>query len=421
MGRIKDYIIYQDENPLSSVPDKMVASHHFGNNLIQDYIQNNGIDGVCSYCGDHTTVCALRSVVEEIDRIIMMYYGDPDNEGVGWDSSFYKENVQGFHAAGNGYILPDKRTYYDDISILLLKNGFLVNNDELREDIVDALSYHIHLVEKDPYGLTEAEERWIDWEYIKESAKKMTMNGNSLDEMIKQEAARLNYLLNDIYSAKLPLQVETGLTLFRTVNYKTRRLPLLFRDLTSPPVEFTCDLRMSKKGDPVFYGAENRDTAVREALSDGSRYTYIGRFVTKHPLRLLDLTVLPDNFSIFDQEQFYLLTFLDNFTQAVSQDVPDHDGLLYAPTQLITYYFRYYLKHYYRDGTSSPIDGILYTSSKDGAMNAVLFFDNRNSYDHLKLTEWECIHEGNSIRKRFIHRMKWVEDILSKVRTLWMR
>ena len=86
----------------------------------------------------------------------------------------------------------------------------------------------------------------------------------------------------------------------------------------------------------------------------------------------------------------------------MSKSVPEHDAIEYAPTQLITYYFRNHLRHYEADGSYYPIDGILYTSSKDHSMNAVLFYDNDNSSDHLELLEWECIHNGSVVEHSII-------------------
>ena len=420
MGRAKELMLEMECEPLANVSARLVSAHLFRNKLVHEYVFNHGFDGVCSYCGDMTKVLPLRSIVEFVDNVILKYFGDACNEGLGWDSGF-DDDTPGFHQEGGGYIVPNNKPYYDDMRELLFECGFRVDDDDLEKDISDALSYHFALVEQDPYGLNEAEERWVDWRIIKESAIKMAQEGMSLDAMIKAEAARLDYLMSDIYMAQYPLQVKKNITLFRTVNYKTMRFPLLFCDLTSPPAKFTRDLRMSKKGDAVFYGAGNKTTAMKEALSDANdAYTYIGKFNTKHKLYLLDLTGIPERLTIFDQEQFLMLLFLKNFCEAISEYVPDHDAVQYAPTQLITYFFRSHLKHYERDGRKHPIDGILYTSSKDGTMNAVLFYDNESSREHLQLVEWQRIHKGRVLIHSYSQWMEYIEPFLSFVRRAWM-
>lgn len=402
MGRAKELMIEMEQDPFYGVSKRLVSAHLFENKLVREFVLTNGFDGTCSYCGDMTKVLPLKTIVQEIDRIILQYFGEPDNEGVGWDSGF-EDDTPGFHSEGGGYIVPNNKPYYDDIHELLLWTGFEVKDNNLEQDISDALSYHFSLIEQDPYGVNQMEEREIDWRYIVNTATKMAQTGFSLDEMVNAEAARLDYLMSDIYVAQYPLQVKKDLVLYRTVNYKEEKNPVLYGNLTAPPVKYTQNLRMSVKGDSVFYGAEKKDTALREALGcKDDQYTYIAKFISKHPLRLLDLTGIPGRLTIYDQEQFLLLLFLRYFCNAVSKSVPVHDAIEYAPTQLITYYFRNHLRHYEADGSNYPIDGILYTSSKDHSMNAVLFYDNDNSSDHLELLEWECIHNGSVVEQSII-------------------
>ena len=101
--------------------------------------------------------------------------------------------------------------------------------------------------------------------------------------------------------------------------------------------------------------------------------------------------------------------------------MPDHDAIKYAPTQLLTYFFRNKLRHFEEDGSNYPIDGLLYTSSKEGNTNAVLFYDNENSRDHLKLVEWECLHQGKTKLHVYNQKPKWFEAILAVVRKIWTK
>ena len=59
------------------------------------------------------------------------------------------------------------------------------------------------------------------------------------------------------------------------------------------------------------------------------------------------------------------------------------------------------MKFYHQDKSKSDLDGILYTSSKDGSPNAVLFYDNENSEKHLKLLEYETILNGEILSPSF--------------------
>lgn len=401
MGRYKEFIMENMEHPFQNVPTHFVSIHLFRNKLLQDYILKNGFDGVCHYTGDFTKVLSLKSIVIFINDILSKYFGNPDNEAVGWDSGLEDDGDEStFHKELGGYIVPGNRKIYTDMNELLYENNFVVDNEALFADIVDAFG-DICLIQQDPYGLTEDEERFLDWRYIVENTIKMSVKGMDFANIVKAEKVRLYGLLEAIQTAQTPLLKKVPLRLFRCVNYdSTKTPPVQFSDLTSPPIQYTKDLRMSKRGDSIFYGAVKKETAEEEAVKVASdSYVYIGTFETTHDLHILDLTGIADNLSIFDQEQdsYYILVFLSQFCHAISLPVYN-PSTEYIPTQLITFYFRNCLKFYHQDGSKSDLDGILYSSSKDHSVNAALFYDNTSSAKHLRLLEYEVMHEGLSKR-----------------------
>lgn len=71
MGRAKEMMIEMEQDPFYGVSDRLVSAHLFENKLVRDFVLKNGFDGVCAYCGDMTKVLPLKSIVEEIDRIIL--------------------------------------------------------------------------------------------------------------------------------------------------------------------------------------------------------------------------------------------------------------------------------------------------------------------------------------------------------------
>lgn len=399
MGRYKESMIESVEYLFQNVPTYFVSIDLFNNKLIKDYISKKGINGQCHYTGHCTKVLPLKDIVIFINEILSQHFGDPDNEAVGWDSGFEDEGCDSiFRKELGGYIVPGNRKIYTDIKELLFENKFSVSEEALFDDIADAFG-EICLIQQDPYGLREDEERFLDWRIIVENSIKMYNDGMTFTEIIAAEDTRLYGILEAIQTAQTPLLKKISLKLFRCVNYdSTKTSPLQFSDLTSPPVQFTKDLRMSKKGDSVFYGAMNKETAKKEAVkSVNDNYVYIGTFETKHDLHILDLRRISDNLSIFNQEQssFYVLEFLSQFCHAISNPIKESIRE-YIPTQLITFYFRNCLKCYNQDKSKSNLDGILYSSSKDKSGNAVLFYDNINSANHLRLLEYELIHDGNS-------------------------
>lgn len=396
-------MIENREHPFQNVPNYLVSIHLFKNKLIQNHIEENGFNGVCHYTNNFTKVLSLKNIVIFINDILSKYFENPDNETVRWDPECDDDsNESTFHKELGGYMVPGNRRIYTDMEKLLKDNLFAVdvNYKTLFTDIVNAFG-DIRLIQQDPYGLTEDEERFLDWKYIVENTIKMSAKGMDFSNIIEAEKVRLYGLLSAIQAARSPLLKKTHLTLFRCVNYdSTKTPPVQFSDLTSPPIQYTKDLRMSKRGDSIFYGALEKETAKKEALKSSSdNRVYIGTFETMHDLHILDLTGIADNLSIFNQNQdsYYILLFLSQFCHAISLPVYN-PPTEYIPTQLITFYFRNYLKFYHKDESKSDLDGILYRSSKDNSVNAALFYDNESSAKHLRLLEYEVIDEGSSKR-----------------------
>lgn len=166
MNYWKELEIERIENPFMDIPEQNVGLSLFENKLLKEYIAQNGQPGMCDFSQKMDTVVTLRDLIIFIYDLLANYYGDIDNEGVGWDSSLEKDPTPGFHSECGGYVVPNHRSYYDDIATLLFENRFIVNDDRLFQVIVDNFP-SIRWIEKDPYGLTESEERAIDWREIK--------------------------------------------------------------------------------------------------------------------------------------------------------------------------------------------------------------------------------------------------------------
>ncbi len=129
--------------------------------------------------------------------------------------------------------------------------------------------------------------------------------------------------------------------------------------------------RMSPAGIPMFYGAVDADTAIKE-VTYASEDTYLTwyQFELTADLRVVDLTRLPPEPSMFDPELGFLrrqIRFLNMFVQQLSDRVePDHEQIDYVPTQIVTEY----LLHVH--GGGDRVRGLVYQSSlADGACVAL--------------------------------------------------
>jgi hypothetical protein len=149
------------------------------------------------------------------------------------------------------------------------------------------------------------------------------------------------------------------------------------RQLGPAPKERASAGRMNAQGVPMFYVALDQETACAEVASH-SPYdeAVVGRFIVQKPLRVLDLTTVPEPRSIYDDTRVddiderlnALGVYRNRITRPVILD--GNHPVDYAPTQVITDAFRYW--------PEQPLDGIMYPSRvREGGKNIVLFYGDR--------------------------------------------
>lgn len=149
---------------------------------------------------------------------------------------------------------------------------------------------------------------------------------------------------------------------------------------TVPANLATTPNRMSPAGIPMFYGAADADTAVKEIVgTPGASTTHThatwAAFQTSRECTVVDFTSLPPPVSIFDPEQgykFFSLRFLHSFVgQLSSKTDPDWAAVDYVPTQVLTEFF---LRVY--TTTGGPVEGLVYRSALTGQPSLVMSVDN---------------------------------------------
>ena len=147
---------------------------------------------------------------------------------------------------------------------------------------------------------------------------------------------------------------------------------------------------MSPAGVSMFYGAYDEQTAQIE-IEDGlsakdkkEKNTTIGRFVTTRPLRLIDFSAMPE-VSFFADDDVDTVAFLRSFAWEISQRVknPEMVHVEYAPTQVITEFFRYVFK---TRGKKS-IHGLIYRSCHNHRPCVVLFMDDKMCPKYLNIED----------------------------------
>ena len=138
MNYWKDKICEEMSQGFDTPPDKMVSAGLFPYSFIKNYIRKNGKSGLCSYTGKKSNVVHLKKIVILIRDTINDYYGDPDDEGVGFDSGF-EEDAPGI-TSYNGYILFGDRKLLTGEELFSAEE-FWTYDDKLSEDIIECFKY----------------------------------------------------------------------------------------------------------------------------------------------------------------------------------------------------------------------------------------------------------------------------------------
>lgn len=165
------------------------------------------------------------------------------------------------------------------------------------------------------------------------------------------------------------------------------------RDLGTPRIEHSKQAnRMSPAGIPMFYGASDSDTAIRETLGRATAtHVTAAAFAVGRTLSVIDLTnaklpLIPSQFDIEKLPERDSIQFLHDFTRRLSEPIREtYEQVDYVPTQVLT---EYLLKAHARGEESA--DGLMYSSAITGKPCVVLNIPNSMCVDR----GVEVVHEG---------------------------
>lgn len=178
--------------------------------------------------------------------------------------------------------------------------------------------------------------------------------------------------------------ITTGTTLYRTRSLdKEIDDSFGFNDITSAPDVYAGQCRMSPAGVSMFYGAFDIETAVDESIKTANeKVLAIGEFKTIRELPVVDLIALPKEVSIW-MDKWEAVSFLKSFHNDITRPLLNdaNEAIEYIPSQIFTEYLRWM----FTDKNGRNIDGLMYRSSKTQKANVVLFCNNKNSREWLKL------------------------------------
>ena len=301
-----------------------------------------------------------------------------------------EEEIPGFQRVGD-FVLPVENTVYESTREMTFDLGLFTDNDELNEDIESIFTTDTW-ISKDIYEEDQTVHLAVLWEKF---CKEVT------------HSRRFTFLATPEYEGydnildRLQIIIEQGLckTLRKgTVLYRARKVDdsnkrYAFKDITAAPDALAFPNRMSPAGISVFYASFDKNTPMRECVGDGSSVMIVGKFKTKRPLRVIDLTMIPKTSFWMNgwQENRFLHQFNEEVTKPVNPEDKNH--LQYVPTQVITEFFRYM----FRDAKLQPIDGLIYGSSKTKERNIVLFCNQHDSQRFVDANVQIEIYESKAV------------------------
>jgi hypothetical protein len=311
----------------------------------------------------------LSDVVERIRFAIYQEYAPPEEE------TMYDPEEGDY--AGN---VLEHTDVFDKI-------GFELSNQELYDDIVssfwDERFCSIGMWAGSPSE--RQKEAWDGFKSIVKHRRRYTF-GNIPDEECDHGIVEhhpkemLLHIADTISWFGLSVEVPIGFRFWRVrVHEKSKSLKIPDGLAAPSPDQAKYSNRMSPAGVPMFYGAEDFDTAWQETVdpddTHGKKLTG-GTFVSQKPLTLLDLCNLPRSVCFFNEWEsskrfglYFLREFQVDLSKPIKKDGRQH--IEYVPTQVFTEFIRFE----YKSSTGSAYSGIRYPSSKTGRPCVVLFFD----------------------------------------------
>jgi RES domain len=326
-----------------------------GEEFLSKEIRKQGKSSKCAYCGKTRRSYTLEELSDLTEGAFEQHYYRTSNEpdAIQWmmikdkESSYdwEREGDQTVDAIANALLVENEIA--SDIQKILQDKHWDFDSAAMGEECeFDSDAYY---AEKS-VGVGEWEEEWSGFERtLKTEARFFSRSAVTLLESVFAGIEDMQ-----TYDGR-PAIVEAGPGTALAVVYRARvfQSDVLLKEalrhperhLGPPPSSQAAAGRMNARGISVFYGAEDPAVARAEVRPPVGSKVVVARFEITRPLRLLDLTALPEVMtrgSIFDsawtprlQRAGFLRILSDRMIQPV---MPDDEQSEYLPTQAIADY-----------------------------------------------------------------------------------
>ncbi|MCG3646735.1 HEPN-associated N-terminal domain-containing protein, partial [Pseudomonas putida] len=370
MGGVKRMMEEDMDRGFSRVEDTFVCLRCVEDEALKAFVRKNSVRGNCSYCDQSRRVTDMNDVIEHVVTSFSLEWGDAANEGLAYETR---------EGGWQGRVYSTWELLYN-------------YGPECSEEVLNTLAgsiYDVAWCERDPYSLPIDRTLVYGWQsfsnFIIHTARfvfyKAVNTSYAADQHDEMNPVDILETLGSV-AKKLDLigTVPAGQPIFRVRIVDPETQLTRSSELGPPPAAHAnMPNRMSPVGIPMFYGAFDQETAIRETYDPGCetlKKAATGEFVPIRDLRIVDLSRSFFVPSLFDpalqtlRPYFrFMRDFIEDFTKPIERS--DRAHAEYVPTQVVTEYFR----HVYRTDDDHQIDGIIYPSSKTGAKAIVIFAD----------------------------------------------
>ena len=378
MGQTKRRLDRQSEYGYSSI-DSRVCYRCVSDKHIKQFIKNNGDKSTCDYCGKkRASTIEFNEFIEFFLRHIENTYSNPLDALVNFE---------------------DGETFG---IVELLDDIDLTEEESLRNDVEESLSDRVWC-ETPYYHIEESEALNAGWEKFAEIVKQHRYTYHQLDDERFYEpippSAFLESLSHVISRIGLYKTLTKGTFLYRVrIEHKKEKLTKA-SELAPPPAnKAKYPNRMSPSGIPMFYGAFDIGTAIKETYSAAehkeNHIATLAKFKLLKDIVLVDLSKIPPYLGFFEDANYnnQQIEFLNDFVKAVSAPI-EKDGrehIDYIPTQVITEHLRYV---HHKQNDNEKIYGLVYPSSKPGGKKSIVIFCENEHCVEKGTANQECFFE----------------------------
>lgn len=315
----------------------------------------------CAFCGEPGPGMRLAALFSYMDACLGSEWDDPAREG--WPHEW------------------DGVVVVSTSDLLLGDLQEPLAHPRLRQAFVEAFPHE--WCRRSPHRLAHHDILAYSWEefarYVREDARYLFLrsgrSSNPGSELI-EPAQFLEELQTAIANSGLVRRLRAGTRLVRARQHLPEKVPATPADLGSPPPRQAPANRMSPPGIPMFYAAQDLETALAELRPEApDRMATVSEWTSAREIAYLDLVdvEVPSIFDMTARHMRTWLRFLARFAAEVSQPVAADDaGIDYVPTQIVTEYVR----HAVLASDGEPVRGIRYRSAvRPSGVSWVLFVD----------------------------------------------